>query len=184
MNLSNGVEPADQSQPTATNSLIARNRSHTRKRAQGHHICRGLDCRVRRSQHLTLIPFLVPLTAPRCPLLGSTIIYLTPDTRRIVGHGLDCSWWNQLTVSRRSWWLRGGWRCRSWQTVRGVQGDTRPLAMAACEIRWCRPRLSGRTSTGSTKQIEPECSAEKCSSFQRFRTVYRGEFVCSVLFRD
>jgi hypothetical protein len=71
MNLSNGVEPADQSQPTATNSLIARNRSHTRKRAQRHHICRGLDCRVRRSQHLTLIPFLVPLTAPRCPLLGT-----------------------------------------------------------------------------------------------------------------
>ncbi len=47
MNLSNGVEPADQSQPTATNSLIARNRSHTRKRAQGHHISRGLDCRER-----------------------------------------------------------------------------------------------------------------------------------------
>src|SRR5271167_2395583 len=64
MNLSNGVEPANQSQPTATNSLIARNRSHTRKRAQGHHICRGLDCRARRCQHLTLIPFLVPLTAP------------------------------------------------------------------------------------------------------------------------
>jgi len=54
MNLSNGVEPADQNQPTATNSLIARNRSHTRKRAQRHHICRGLDCRVRRCQHLTL----------------------------------------------------------------------------------------------------------------------------------
>src|SRR5271157_4189545 len=64
MNLSNGVEPADQSQPTATNSLIARNRSHTRKRAQGHHICRGLDCRARRCQHLTLITFLLPLTAP------------------------------------------------------------------------------------------------------------------------
>jgi len=46
MNLSNGVEPADPSQPTATNSLIARNRSHTRKRAQGHHIGRGLNCRV------------------------------------------------------------------------------------------------------------------------------------------
>src|SRR5713101_5986952 len=64
MNLSNGVEPADQSQPTATNSLIARNRSHTRKRAQGHHISRGLDCRARPCQHLTLIPFLVSLTAP------------------------------------------------------------------------------------------------------------------------
>src|SRR6266403_2619027 len=71
MNLSNGVEPADQSQPTAANSLIARNRSHTRKRAQGHHISRGLDCRERPRQHLTLIPFLVPLTALRCPLLGS-----------------------------------------------------------------------------------------------------------------
>jgi hypothetical protein len=66
-----GVEPADQSQPTATNSLIARNRSRNRKRAQGRHSCRGLDCRVRRSQHLSLIPFLVPLTAPRCPLFGS-----------------------------------------------------------------------------------------------------------------
>src|SRR5882762_4895200 len=71
MNLSNGVEPADQSQPTATNSLIARNRSHTRKRAQTHHISRGLDCRERPCQHLTLIPFLLSLTAPRCPLLGS-----------------------------------------------------------------------------------------------------------------
>jgi hypothetical protein len=71
MNLSNGVEPADRSQPTATNSLIARNRSHTRKRAQRHHISRGLDWRERPCQHLTLIPFLVPRTAPRCPLLGS-----------------------------------------------------------------------------------------------------------------
>src|SRR6266404_3116321 len=78
MNLSNGVEPADQSQPTATNSLIARNRSHTRKRAQGHNISRGLDCRERPRQHLTLIPFLVPLTALRCPLLGS----YRPETGR------------------------------------------------------------------------------------------------------
>jgi hypothetical protein len=37
----------DSSQPTATNSLIARNRSHTRKRAQGRHFRRGLDCRER-----------------------------------------------------------------------------------------------------------------------------------------
>src|SRR5260370_88874 len=33
MKLSNGVEPTGRSQPVATKSLIARNRSHTRKRA-------------------------------------------------------------------------------------------------------------------------------------------------------
>src|SRR6266403_3521736 len=79
MNLSNGVEPADQSQPTAANSLIARNRSHTRKRAQGRHISRGLDCRERPRQHLTLIPFLVPLTALRCPLLGNNRPATSPE---------------------------------------------------------------------------------------------------------
>src|SRR5882724_10956809 len=85
MNLSNGVEPADQSQPTATNSLIARNRSHTRKRAQGHHISRGLDCRERPCQHLTLIPFLVSLTAPAVrysePMISNKCLFLVAQIR-------------------------------------------------------------------------------------------------------
>jgi FtsP/CotA-like multicopper oxidase with cupredoxin domain len=43
----NGVEPTGRSQSTATKSLIARNRSHTRKRAPcGRHIRLGLSCRV------------------------------------------------------------------------------------------------------------------------------------------
>ena len=37
--LSNGVEPTGRSHPAATKSLIARNRSHTRKRARRRAIC-------------------------------------------------------------------------------------------------------------------------------------------------
>src|SRR5882757_11209372 len=101
MNLSNGVEPADQSQPTATNSLIARNRSHTRKRAQTHHISRGLDCRERPCQHLTLIPFLLPLTAPRCPLLGSNPPFLLPLTAPrcpLLGSNPETGFWEARQI--------------------------------------------------------------------------------------
>src|SRR5713226_8791335 len=72
MKLSNGVEPTGRSQPVATKSLIARNRSHTRKRAPAGAIyASALAAEPRPRQHLTLQQFLAPLTAPRCPLLGN-----------------------------------------------------------------------------------------------------------------
>src|SRR5258708_13480711 len=72
MKLSNGVEPTGRSQPVATKSLIARNRSHTRKRAPvGAIFASALAAEPRPRQHLTLQQFLAPLTARRCPLLGS-----------------------------------------------------------------------------------------------------------------
>src|SRR5258708_29238609 len=72
MKLSNGVEPTGGSQPVATKSLIARNRSHTRKRAPAGAIyASALAAEPRPRQHLTVQQFLAPLTAPRCPLLGS-----------------------------------------------------------------------------------------------------------------
>src|SRR6202171_4934673 len=72
MKLSNGVEPTGRSQPVATKSLIARNRSHTRKRAPvGAIFASALAAEPRPRQHLTLQQFLAPLTARRCPLLGN-----------------------------------------------------------------------------------------------------------------
>src|SRR5260370_34905010 len=72
MKLSKGVEPTGRSQPVATKSLIARNRSHTRKRAPvGAIFASALAAEPRPRQHLTLQQFLAPLTARRCPLLGS-----------------------------------------------------------------------------------------------------------------
>src|SRR5260370_38576615 len=72
MKLSKGVEPTGRSQPVATKSLIARNRSHTRKRAPvGALFASALAAEPRPRQHLTLQQFLAPLTARRCPLLGT-----------------------------------------------------------------------------------------------------------------
>jgi hypothetical protein len=72
LKLSNGLEPTGRSQPVASESLIARIRSHTRKRAPAGAIyASALAAEPRPPQHLTVQQFLAPLTAPRCHLLGS-----------------------------------------------------------------------------------------------------------------
>ena len=68
MNLSNGVEPTDQSQPTATKHRSPETGAYMEA---GIIFAAALTIESRPCQHLTLHQFLAPRTAPRRSLLGS-----------------------------------------------------------------------------------------------------------------